>query len=95
MFREKCRFFKPLTPSHGRFSNSFAEQNCRLTIAAANVGLVHIGLRHRTGVAGDSVGLVRRRAFGHDTCSNPDHTVLHRVDHQTVERIELVARQTL
>jgi len=59
------------------------------------VRLLGFALSHETDVGAEPIDLIRGAPFGSHTQADPDHAMLHRMDHKSFESVEFIPRETL
>jgi hypothetical protein len=67
-----------------------AEESGRLAIPFVEVGLVGFALRHEPNVGAQPIDLIRSTTLGTHAKANPNHSMLHRVDHEPFEGVEFI-----
>lgn len=77
-------------PAVGSIGDTLSEEFCGLPVSIEEVNLIGFALGHEADVGTESVKVFLVGAFWPGTEADPDHTVLHGIDRESLEGVEFI-----
>lgn len=78
-------------PAVGSIGDTLSKEFGGLPVPFEEIDLIGFALGHQADVSTETVQLFVAGAFWSGTEANPDHTVLHRVDRESLEGVQFIS----